>query len=81
MPQATDELRDFARSEFGSIDLSGPQRLLESRGFKLTDDWRWERPAPDYYITQLEFKCLDFLIQEWDYGGLVPNGSQQDAAK
>jgi hypothetical protein len=68
MPQATDELRDKMRTHFGSMDTHGPQKYLEDKGYKLTKDWRWQKPDPLAATPLFELDCIDFLIEEWDYG-------------
>lgn len=68
MPTATPEAREWAVKTFGSMDLMGPQAALERLGFTLTVEYCWKRIRPP---TEYEWKCIDFLIDEWDYGGYV----------
>lgn len=68
MPTATDELRKFAQVNFGSLDTHGPCDALERLGFVQTKDWCWKRKQPP---NQYERNCINFLIQEWDWGGYV----------
>lgn len=74
MPTATDELRDKMGEMFGDrISDSGPTKYLENAGYILTPDWLWkpkEGVTSLEDMTQDEFNCLLFLIQEWDFGGL-----------
>lgn len=65
MPTAPDYLRD----EWGT-DESQAITYLEGRGFKLTRDWLWKMPVNRASLTQKEVSAIDFLIMEWDYGGL-----------
>lgn len=70
MPSATPELRDLMLNWFGDISDEGPTRVLLSRGWKLTHDWRWKPPTPHYTIHEIDYKLILFMVQEWDYGGL-----------
>jgi hypothetical protein len=52
----------------------GPIEYLEKAGYILTEDWRWiprlgVKTLED--MTQEEYECLLFLVQEWDFGSLV----------
>lgn len=66
MPTATSTLRKFAEDNFGSLDISGPTEALERAGFVLTGEYCWRRKQPP---SQYEWACINFLIQEWDWGG------------
>lgn len=72
MPQATQELQEKMQARFGSLDSEGPEQFLKDAGYILTRKWLW-RPKPGVTkyeeMTQDEFDCLAFLLQEWDYGG------------
>lgn len=74
MPQATDKLRERMFQLFGSsTDEQGPMDFLIDAGFVLTPDWTWRKSG----VTELwemssdEFACLQFLVEEWDFGGLA----------
>lgn len=74
MPQASDKLRDKMRQRFGDIGVEGPCDFLSEAGYKNTADFLWEpKPGVKSYgdMTQDELDCLDFLCDEWDYGGLT----------
>ena len=73
MPQASDDLRDLMGLMFNGERISEgpPVAFLESRGYKLTPTWYWELPKPDHYILEKEELCIRFLIEEWDFGGIV----------
>ena len=75
MPQATDELRQRMNELFGDpISDSGPMEYLQSRGFVSTPSWHWQpRPGVVSYddLTEDEYACILFLVQEWDQEGLV----------
>lgn len=44
---------------------------LRGRGFKLRRDWFWEKPTPDYELGDREIDAIRYLIEEWDFGGIV----------
>lgn len=71
MPQASDEDRQHARRLWGSIDDGGPSQFLKERGWHLTQGWNWIAPKPDYTPTDDEFFAIGFLIDEWDWGGII----------
>lgn len=74
MPQASKDLRDLMRKRFGDTDLFGPAYFLEDAGYKITTGYLWEpKPGVKSYgdMTQDELDWLDFLCEEWDYGGLI----------
>lgn len=72
MPQASDELRMTMFRYFGDeIDDNGPLIFLESRGYILRKGWLWEKPVSAHTINDEEYNCLQFLIEEWDFGGIV----------
>lgn len=76
MPQATGELQDAMQQQFGNpVDDAGPIKYLKEAGYILTHSWLWQ-PKPGVSsvedMTQDEFNCLAFLVQEWDFGGLQP---------
>lgn len=67
MPTASDELRDKMEKYFGDpIDDSGPYKYILSRGYTDTAGLL-RRPSLDYAITDLEWDCIMFLCDEWDY--------------
>lgn len=70
MPQADEELRSIMVDWFGSMEDYGPTKLLESHGFVLTREWKWIKPVPSHTLNEIEWTCLQFLIDEWDFGGL-----------
>lgn len=65
MPQASDE----QRAEWG-ISEDRAMRHLDERGFVLGRDWYWRKPSPDYVMTAKDWSAIDFLCDEWDFGGL-----------
>lgn len=68
MPTASDELRKFAEINFGNLDVHGPVNALERAGFTETGRYCWKRVRPP---NEFEWNCINFLIQEWDWGGYV----------
>ena len=73
MPQASNELRLKMEEFFGDpIADSGPTKFLEDQGHTLTRNWFWKLRGGDTLesITNKEFLCIKFLIDEWDFGGI-----------
>lgn len=73
MPQASKEVANKMYEMFGSYSSDeGPMYWLEKAGYKLTKDWTWKKEGISSYdqMTQEEYDCLVFLVQEWDFGGL-----------
>jgi hypothetical protein len=82
MPQADDKLRAKMKVMFGSeIDEQGPIKFLTDAGFTLGKDWTWSKPG----VTELwelapdEFACIQFLVDEWDFGGLAERPTHADS--
>lgn len=70
MPQASDE----DRARWGGRDGIGEEKAmdyLESRGFRLTRQWHWIKPD-GHIMTDDDWGAINFLIDEWDFGGLAP---------
>lgn len=63
MPEASSELRE----EWGIMDSIAIQ-YLEGNGYVLTSDWTWVTP-PNHVPTSKECRAIQFLIDEWDFGG------------
>lgn len=66
MPTASEELRNFARKHFGSLDCGAVEDVLKRNGFWLTSEFTWKRTRPP---NEFEWNCINFLIEEWDYNG------------
>jgi len=80
MPQASAETRDaWQGSDHDAIDF------LKSRGYTLTRDWHWIEPETDYLVAPEEWAAINYLFEEWDFGGLRrkldPVHDQQRAGK
>lgn len=71
MPTASDELRSVITQWFGGIEDYPVVKFLESHGFTLTRQWFWIKPVPSHHTSPIEYTCLQFLVDEWDYGGFV----------
>jgi len=56
-------------ARFGSPDTDLMIRFLTTRGFTLTRQWEWI--APDRDIAEDEGEVIAFLVDEWDFGGVV----------
>jgi hypothetical protein len=72
MPQASEVMR----AAWGGYEGVGDDKAchhLKMRGFKLTPQWEWQKPSPDYVLDADDVGAISFLIQEWDYGGLAPD--------
>lgn len=66
MPQATDELRAY----WGGVDDTPAYEHLKRQGFIDHHDWTWTKPSPDYVLSERDWNAIEFLIDEWDWGGL-----------
>lgn len=76
MPQASDEMRAL-----WGIDDYPPTAYLKAAGFTLNRDWTWTPPAPDHELTGNERSAIRFLIDEWDFGGLVRLTAEEQQAE
>jgi len=70
MPSSSDEERQWAESKFGTIDSEPITVWLEGRGFVLTPDWEFFLPGR--HPQGEEVRALWFLVEEWDFGFMVP---------
>jgi len=66
MPQASEELR--AQFPGGDAEAS---KVLKAAGYVLTPDWEWRKPSPEHVPTPRESLAAAYLIDEWDYGGII----------
>jgi hypothetical protein len=65
MPTASDALRNKMQEYFDdAIDDSGPENYLREQGWT-EDRWLWS--APERIITDKEWDCIQFLMDEWDH--------------
>lgn len=63
MPSAAKYLTDQFSSDHEAC------AYLENRGFTLTRHWEWVAPK-HWDAVQKDFDAIDYLIFEWDFGGL-----------
>lgn len=66
MPTASDELR-------ARWDMDTACDHLRARGFTMTPKWTW-RPSTGAEPTADDLSAIDYLVFEWDFGGLEPHG-------
>lgn len=73
MPQATDTLRRRVAQIVSddSLDTEPVIKFLQARGYVLLQSWEWRRPTEHHEPTVDELDCLQFLIDEWDFGGYL----------
>lgn len=67
MPSTSDEMRKIITEYFGDIDDGPPYQYLMNNGWK---DNQGLLTKPGFnldQITEKEWHCLVFLIEEWDY--------------
>lgn len=69
MPSGPPELHEKWRKH-GPYEggLANAVKYLEDRGFKLNRNWTWT--APDRFLSTEESMAIDYLILEWDFGGI-----------
>ncbi len=69
MPQASQKLRYLMQEWFGDpIDDAGPLNLLRSRGYVEFHNDMLRPPTPSHTVHEIEAECIQFLIDEWDFG-------------
>ena len=69
MPQASDELRSLMKLWFGdATDERGPYDLLIAHGFTEQGNGMMCKPTPSHSFSYIEWHCIKFLINEWDFG-------------
>ena len=70
MPQASEAMRAIWGGECG-VGEDKAEAHLRGNGWTLTRQWEWRRPTPDYEPTDDDIGAINFLICEWDYGGIA----------
>jgi len=60
---------EYLKAKFPGSDAQA-MKFLESHGFCLTGDWTWKLPSPDHIVTEDEWDAIEYLVLEWDFGGL-----------
>jgi hypothetical protein len=43
---------------------------LQRCGWTLTPQWCWRRPAFAHVVSMREYSAIDYLANEWDFGGI-----------
>lgn len=74
MPQTSEEVQQaidvlLGKDEEYMQDVLA-ERFLSKRGWKLLMNWTWQLPKPDYQPDKDQLLCVQYLIEEWDYGGI-----------
>ena len=46
-------------------------KFLKGSGFRLTTGFSWLKPHPNYVPTPQETRAVRWLIEEWDFGGII----------
>ncbi len=71
MPQASEEQRK-SWGENGECGEKKAMDHLTTRGYKLTNHWNWLYSRKDVgEIIEDDFEAARFLIDEWDFGGII----------
>lgn len=74
MPSTTPELR----AKFPDGDHEA-QQVLRDGGYRLTRGWEWVHPL-DKLPTERERDAIVYLIEEWDFGGLISTTELQPSS-
>ncbi|WP_133254300.1 hypothetical protein [Phenylobacterium deserti] len=53
------------------------QAHLKAAGYTLTRGWEWI-PPPGRQPTERDISAINYLIMEWDFGGLVEPATLND---
>lgn len=70
MPQASDDLRaEWRHGQEGGGEEAACAHL-KAAGYILSDAWEWEAPA-GRVPTERDLSAIDYMMDEWDYGGLT----------
>lgn len=67
MPQAAPELR----AQWPGGDKEAINHL-QDRGYRLNRGWAWIRPFAQTIPTERDLSAIQYLIDEWDFDGLLP---------
>lgn len=66
-----DKIIALIPTDDGYLDENRVIKWLEERKYVLRDDWHWTPPAPDHVVTDDEDTAITWLMQEWDFGGVI----------
>lgn len=64
-PELHEKWSNYYPEGFGDQNA---MRFLREAGFKLTDGWTWIAPGRE--PTEEEWSAINYLVWEWDFGGL-----------
>jgi hypothetical protein len=56
--------------EWNGPDDATAINFLRKQGYRRTRGWHWRLPKPDHVPTEKELRAIQFLIEEWDWGGI-----------
>lgn len=70
-PELHEEWCGKGPTEYGDHNA---QYFLKLRGYRLTNGFEWELPRPGHEPVEEENSAINYLIMEWDFGGLVGDG-------
>ena len=76
MPNTSQEMIEYMQSKHGDeFDDNIAVQFLKSHGYKRTKHWEWIPPNGVNLQTmhQDDYLHMLYLIEEWDFGGLVEN--------
>jgi hypothetical protein len=45
--------------------------FLKAAGYYLRSDFHWTMPDPLHVPSEDELSAVTFMMQEWDYGGII----------
>lgn len=66
MPQTSDE----RRARWPGMDQEAID-YLQGQGYILTRKWQWQLPTPQHRPTEKEIDAAVYLIEEWDFDGII----------
>ena len=66
MPQASADLQ----AEWPGMDKEAI-KYLQDRGWRLNRRWQWIKPHPSHEPAEREWSAIEYLIDEWDFGGVA----------
>lgn len=73
MPQAAPEHAARWQDPTGKVGSDQVAcSFLEGVGYKSTRHWAWILPTPTHIPTDKELDAINFLINEWDWDGIIP---------
>lgn len=74
MPQTSQEILEYMEKHHGEdFDDNRAIHLLKSRGYTVTDKHDWIAPShiTEENMPEDDKKLLIYLIEEWDFGGVI----------